>query len=354
MGWRRLLPKWIGNLFLPWSKPKNWRMRHLLLQLTAYVCFISVVSLVLLGQEARKLPPLRTASVRNSPALPQVKDSPIEHLRHLLNADREKLASMLEQHSSSTRAFWERKLAEYTALEKQERDRRLRDAQRHWYLMLLLRSEPAERESKLLNIPAPDRALIATRIRDWEALSADLQRDVMTYLPALRYFGRLVSMNSRARKQALEHAQRAGNDLTDMPKGWEQLDPGYRSSMFRAYQQFFVLEKQERSQVLVNIPTPQRQTLQARLEKLEGMAPEVRRKCLEALQTYAEMTPEERTLFQVTAARWKKMHPSEHSIWKKLVRRVPPMPPVRVRSSPPVPSRKIMQHLKTPSQSPQP
>jgi hypothetical protein len=51
------------------------------------------------------------------------------------------------------------------------------------------------------------------------------------------------------------------------------------------------------------------------------------------------MTPEERTLFRTTAERWKQMEPAEHEVWRKVVKRIPPIPTVRARSIPPIPGK---------------
>ena len=108
---------------------------------------ISIIGLLVtgwlatIGQEAVSLPPLRTASlIKTSSALPEVKDSPISHLHNLLDASQEKRRQMLAQHDPSARAFWERKVNEYSSMDSMERDQKMREAQLHWYLLLVLRS----------------------------------------------------------------------------------------------------------------------------------------------------------------------------------------------------------------------
>jgi len=307
------------------------------------VAFLSLTALgclcMMLAQEGPKIPPLRTASLRTTPSIPSVKDSPIRHIRKLLEAEPEQRKNLLDQHTPNTRAFWERKVTEYAALEEKERDRRLRDAQLHWYLMLIVRTPSDQRESKLLEIPETERGLISDRVREWESLPTDLQLDIMAHLPALRYFGQLVSLPPSDREEALADARKNGTSAESLSAGWNTLDAERRRSMFLGYQKFFTLEHDHQEKVLAKIPMPQRQTLQSRLDQLENLSPEVRQKCLESLQKYAHMTPEERTLFRTTAERWKQMEPAEHEVWRKVVKRIPPIPTVRTRSIPPIPGK---------------
>ena len=303
-------------------------------------CLIVVGCLcVMRGQEGPKIPRLRTASLRTSPAVPSVKDSPISHIKNLLAAAPEQRKELLDRHTHSTRAFWERKVSEYAAMAVDERDRRLRDAQLHWYLMLILRTPSDQRENKLLEIPETERGLITDRVKEWEAIPTDLQQDMITHLPALRYFGQLASLPSADREKALAEATKNGTSAEGLSAGWNTLDAERRRSLFLNYQKFFTLEQSRQEKVLAKIPMPQRQTLQSKLEKLENLSPEVRQKCLEALQTYAHMTPEERNLFRTTAERWKQLEPAEHEVWRKVVKRIPPIPPVRVKMTPPIPGR---------------
>ncbi len=296
---------------------------------------------VITGQEVTSLPPLRTASLRSTPpALPEVKDSPIQHLRTLLNAAEQERQEILNQHTASTRAFWERKLGEYSEMDPVERDQKLREAQLHWYLLLILRTPEEDRTTKLLQIPESDRGLIENRLKDWHALPTTMQADIMTHLPVLRYFGRLVSLTPEERKKAMEASMESGSRPDMNSLSWSQLDASRRRSMFLAYQEFFTLAEEKRQRVLAKVPMPQRRTVQIRLEQLDKLSPEVRQKCLEALEKYAQMTPNERVLFKVNAERWKQMPPSQHAVWKQVVKKVPPLPPIRSRSLPPIPTRK--------------
>ena len=107
--------------------------------------------------------------------------------------------------------------------------------------------------------------------------------------------------------------------------------------MFLSYQKFFTLADEKRERVLAKIPMPQRLNVQSRLEQLENLTPEAKKQCLEALTKYAQMTPNERILFKAHAERWKLMPPSEHTVWKNVVKKLPPLPPIRTRSLPPIP-----------------
>ena len=323
------------------------RIRNILVFLTS---LLVTGWLAITGQEGLSIPPLRTASMSISPpALPEVKDSPIGHLQTLLEAPEERRSQMLSQHKETSRTFWKRKLNEYGAMDPNEREKKLREAQLHWYLLLILRTPAEDRDTKLLQIPESDRGLIESRLKEWQELPNALQIDIMTHLPALRYFGRLVSLTPEARKKALEEATQDGNRPDMNSPAWENLDSQRRRSMFLAYQKFFTLEEEKRSRVLAKIPMPQRLSIQSRIQQLENLSPELKEKCLVALEKYAEMTRNERILFRVNAERWKQMPATEHAVWKEVVKKWPPLPPIRTRSTPPIPSFK-----KRPSLPPMP
>ena len=82
---------------------------------------------------------------------------------------------------------------------------------------------------------------------------------------------------------------------------------------------------------------PQRLNVQSKLEQIENLSPAAKKRCLEALAKYAQMTPDERVLFKVNAEVWKLMPDAEHEVWKKVVKKLPPLPPVRSRYLPPIP-----------------
>jgi len=305
---------------------------------------ISIIGLLVtgwlatIGQEAVSLPPLRTASlIKTSSALPEVKDSPISHLHNLLDASQEKRRQMLAQHDPSARAFWERKVNEYSSMDSMERDQKMREAQLHWYLLLVLRSPVEDRDTKLIQIPQADRGLIQNRLKEWSDLSKPMQVDIMTHLPVLRYFGRLITLTPQERKQAMSASLAEGNRPDMASSDWGLVNPSRRKSMFLAYQKFFSLADEKRKRVLSKIPMPQRLNVQSKLEQIENLSPAAKKRCLEALAKYAQMTPDERVLFKVNAEVWKSMPDSEHEVWKKVVKKLPPLPPVRSLSLPPIP-----------------
>ena len=98
-------------------------------------------------------------------------------LQRLLEADLQQRNALLPPEGESSRLFWQKKLQEYEKLEPEERQRRLQEAQWHWYLMLIMRTEGPARSRVLAQIPEEDRPLIENRLQIWEALPEDIQQE---------------------------------------------------------------------------------------------------------------------------------------------------------------------------------
>jgi len=294
----------------------------------------------LFAQPAVSTLPLRTAPLPPSrkPPIPSVLDSPVSHLKRLLEADLEQRNALLPPKGERSRLFWQKKLQEYEKLEPEERQRRLQEAQWHWYLMLIMRAEGPARSRVLAEIPDEDRPLIENRLQVWEALPKDIQQGILTHLPALRYFARFAA-TSDAGDQGNPSKDLQPMDVAsknDHPE-WHELPPERRRSIFLSYQTFFDLETPIKRRVLSKIPLPQRMGIQERLTQMERLSPSQRDQCLAALKAYARMSEEERKRFQQTAQQWKSLPIESLAAIRKVAVRVPPLPTLSRQALPPSP-----------------
>ena len=136
-------------------------------------------STALFAQPAVSTLPLRTAPLPPSRKPP---DSigigfPVSHLKRLLEANSSTTQCLAAPEGESSRLFWQKKLQEYEKLEPEERQRRLQEAQWHWYLMLIMRTEGPARGRVLAQILEEDRPLIENRLQVWEALPEVFSRE---------------------------------------------------------------------------------------------------------------------------------------------------------------------------------
>ncbi len=100
------------------------------------------------------------------------------------------------------------KVAEYEALDPNERELRLRATELRWYLMPLLRESPTNRDARLALIPPDMRGIWSkTGSTEWSILPPTLQQEFLENERILRYFAQMDTSNNPA-----ENSGRAPSD----------------------------------------------------------------------------------------------------------------------------------------------
>lgn len=277
---------------------------------------------------------LRTAGDRTDlPPIPTIADSPVKFLSDLLEASIDERSEILGRRSLERRAFWERKVREYEQLPEAFRRARLRTAQLHWYLALMIQLPDELRSIRVEQIPETDRVLVKRRMAQWDKLPGDLRVDILGNIKVMQYFARLVSSSPEQRAVLMRTSSESNNPMNDAQLSWQTLSPHRRQQMFDAYASFFELPKMKQEAAVAKIPVPVRTQLKERLSELLRMQLDERQKCIIALHAFAEMTPEERTIFRGNAQRWRAMDASERQFWTVFVKQLPPLPPMRTSRS---------------------
>ena len=127
----------------------------------------------------------------------------------------------------------------------------------------------------------------------------------------------------------MKTSSQPSNPMNDEQVSWRTLPPQRRQEMFNAYAKFFELPRMKQEEAIAKIPVPTRKAFQERLNELMQMPLDERQKCLIALNVYANMSPEERTVFRGNAQRWRAMNEEERAFWTMVVKQLPPLPPMR-------------------------
>jgi len=117
------------------------------------------------------------ATTIKSPPLPTVK-SPVDAFRELLAMSAAERGHYLSNRPPEVRKRIEGKLSEYEAMPPGERELTLRTTELGWYLLPLMKMEPASRASQLARVPEAERPLIDERLRKWDLLSPAEQKEV--------------------------------------------------------------------------------------------------------------------------------------------------------------------------------
>ncbi len=266
--------------------------------------------------------------------------SPVQYFRELLAmkpADRERV---LSTESAEKKQVILSKLEEYDLMSPDERELRLRMTQMRWHLVPLLKSPASERARLLSTIPAEDRPLIERRLRMWDEIPVQVQKEFLENELHLGYLLKWHGTSAAERSSMLQAfpADRREKLERELDK-WNLLPEGRRKEMASRFNQFFELDEREKSKIIGTLPQVDREELNRLIKALEHIPADQRKQYLMAYDRFAEMSAEERKQFLKNAERWEAMSETERNAYRELVRRtpppVPPLPPL-VRSKPPV------------------
>jgi hypothetical protein len=292
------------------------------------ICW-SVGSGVVLAQAADKggAPAATTNAAASAPAPPLPKRQ-VTYFRELLalspgELDRE-LASVAEPARNRLLA----KLREYTALTPDEREARLRAIELRSYVVPLMRTRPANRVAQLALVPDEYRTMAEERLKLWDLLNPEIQRQIQESEWTIRYVVQLrpvsASQNpSRRNDRTLSQREKLEQHLAS----WLAIPPDKRRRMCDRFQQFFELSPREKERILSALPDAQRGEMDKTLQAFEKLPTEQRGLCVSSFTNFANMKPEERARFLKNAERWKEMPPGDRQTWRTLVTKLPPLPP---------------------------
>jgi hypothetical protein len=268
--------------------------------------------------------------------------SPVDAFRELLAMPRAERAQFLTSKSPETRKAILAKLREYESLKPDQRELRLKVTELRWYMLPLMRSSPTNREAQLKRLPDSQRDLVAPRLREWDALPEDVQKELLQNEATLQYFTEMDSTNappiSDARRQRLD----AGIAQ------WQALPEERRRDIVLRFNKFFELTPDEKARAITSVSEAERRQIEKTLKSFENLPPEKRAQCIQSFQKFASLSPEERQDFLKNAERWKLMSPEERQSWRELVSRLSWHPPSPSMRPPPNFAEQMRRRIKTP------
>jgi hypothetical protein len=275
---------------------------------------------------ARPAPPLvGKATFPNSKADSR---NPIDYFRELLAMNAEEREAALAEKSARDRDMLTARLKEYEALSPADRELRLRLSQLRFYLVPLMTKTPCERMAGLNAVPAEDRRLIEERLRRWDALSPELQREVLENEWMLHTVLRFEANTPAEQKAYLESLpQHVRAKMERRLSDWNALPADRRQRMLANFKGFFELNEREKAKLLSKLPATERVSTQRALQAFEKLPPDQRATCMKSLQKLMSWTPQQQAEWFKKADEWAKLSPAEQDAIRKLVTQMPPLPP---------------------------
>jgi hypothetical protein len=270
------------------------------------------------------------------PSLPSAV-SPISFFRKLVAMDAAGREQALTNRPPEVRKLILAKVREYESLEPGERELRLEVTELCWYLRPLMSASATNRLAQLVVIPETYRKLVEGRLRKWDSLPSDVQKDLLTHEATIRYLTEIEGRTDEQRRKALEAIPPAGRTVLEQGiDKYSSLPEDQRRKMLARFKEYFELTAQEKQKALSTLPGPERGQIERMLRSFDNLPPDQRDQCIRSLGKFAGLSLAERQQFLKSAERWKLMSPSERQVWRVLVLELPPpLPP----SLPPLPPR---------------
>jgi hypothetical protein len=265
--------------------------------------------------------------------------TPVAYFRGLLGMTPAERQRVLADKSGQDQEQVLAKVREYQALPREVREERLRQTELHWYLLVLLRLDPAERKARLKEISPLYQPMILSQLAQWDQLPADMRQALLEKESFLRTYVDWQSHAPAAQDEAfskLPAEQRA--HWEQELKRWQALPENRRKELSGAFRQFFCLTAGEQKETVQALSDNERRQMQQALLSYRNLPAAQKQECLDSFSKFAAMSAEERNDFLKNAAKWEAMSASERQTWRLLVNRLPPVPPGFYKSNlPPMP-----------------
>lgn len=253
--------------------------------------------------------------------------SPVELFRQLIAATPEEAERMLQDRTPEQRQVIKTKIQEYQITPPPLREWRLKATELRWYLTPLMRLPPESRGSLLLTVPEVDRPLVEARLRQWDQLAASEQQQMLNNELALKYVSRPTSAPAPGPAQLTHLSQSTRVQLEQAITQWRAMPEEKRQVLTARFEGFFNLTPAEQSRTLNLLTASERAALQKTIGNFAGLDPAERERCLRGLRQFSRMTQNERLAFLQGAERWKLLPDEQQQTWRRLVTKLPPLPP---------------------------
>jgi Protein of unknown function (DUF3106) len=255
--------------------------------------------------------------------------TPVAYFRGLLGmtpAERERvLADKSEQKRQQVLA----KVREYEALPPEVREARLLQTELHWRLLVLLPLDPAERKARFREISPIYQPMILSQLARWDDLPGDVRKALLEKESFLRTYIQWQGHSAAAQEDLLRKLPAGQRQRwTEELNRWQELPENQREELNRAFRQFFYSTEEEQKETIQTLSETERRQMEQALQSFADLPPVLQRQCVESFGKFAAMSAEERNQFLRSAAKWEVLTAQERQLWRTLVNKLPPMPPM--------------------------
>lgn len=278
------------------------------------------------------------------PPMPAQAGSPIDFFRSLITATSPEREKLLAAKEPKLRKVLEDYALKFQALPAEQRELRLRNMELRYHVTALFRTAPSNRTERLKFVPDRDRPLIEQRLMVWDELTPEEREKA---LQDERMTRELIGVGlQRSSGYAAPLTGQASNQLVRIEQQfvhWQMYVPDARHARIqRTFKELFELTDEEQAREKLR-PLPlndeERKLMEQTLARFKQLSVSQRITCVTNFGKFADLSPAERREFLVNAEEWQKMKPEDREAWRKLIRKVPPLPPLPHNyRQPPLPS----------------
>jgi hypothetical protein len=264
------------------------------------------------------------------PPLPTAAKSPIDYFRDLLAANPAAREKLLAGKTNEHRRILEKNLSTFEALTPDERELRLRTMDLRYHLTTLLRTAPSNRLDRLKLVPERERPLIEARLQIWDELSSEDQKDALEDEQRIRIVTAIGSSSAHKEIALTGVSSNQVRRIEEQLIRWQTLPAARRQQVQKNFTALFELtdtEKAKASQA-ADLSDDERALMQKSLDRFQKLSPLQRSQCVLAFEKLAALSPVQRRQFLASAQEWQKMKPADRESWRKLVSKVPQLPPL--------------------------
>lgn len=307
------------------------------------VVILTVSLRVVIGQAQVPAP---APAAKRFPALPPAPaQSGIAYFRELLSAKPEEREKLLAGKTTEHRRVLETGIRNYEALSPEERELRLRTMELRYHVTMMLRMPATNRIERLKVVPEHLRGLVEDRLKYWDNLSPLEQKEALETERVSRILGiagpgsklREIPLNGQASNQVMQIEQQLVR--------WQSLPEGRRDQIQKNFTTLFELSDEEKAKAqLLALPLSpdERELMEKTIADFKKLPVAARELCVRNFPKFAELSPQERRQFLFNAQEWQKMTSDDRQTWRKLVGKVPRMPPLPPGlGQPPMPKRAV-------------
>ena len=258
---------------------------------------------------------------------PQWGRSPVSSFRKWLALPPVERPEALGSRSDEQKHRLLEKLAEYDAMPPEQREDKLRMVEFDWYVRSLLRTTAADRAESLLTLPKEWLKPVQERLRQWDQLPEDLQKELLSSELLIRIFVHGQNLSPKDEEAALKQLPPAVRLRWEAQlEKWRTTTGPDRAKAAASFQPFFAMSASEQKRALQAMNDSDRREMEATLEAFSRLPKEERAKCVEAFGHFAGMNNDERRQFLMNAGRWQSMTPQERKLWRGLLQAFPSSP----------------------------